>query len=334
MPLSEGTLREETGRGEPGSMRRLLGEFLEWMRDRGYSERTVEGRAWSLLNFIEWCEERGTYFPREADVSLVERYRSHLSRRISRRSGKPLRPKTQCNELIAVREFFRRLVKTGKVLFNPALEVELPKKGFELPGNYLSAREAERILAMPDVLDPVGLRDRAMMEFLYSTGIRRSELCNLLLGDVDFRAGTAFIRRGKGGRDRVIPAGERALSWVFRYLEDSRPSLRSLKRDDAGNLFLTYRGTPLLPYSVSSTVTKYRRMAGIEKEGSSHMFRHTTATLMLENGADVRQVQAMLGHTSLQSTQIYTHVSIRRLKEVHERTHPAKRLGPGEKRPD
>lgn len=322
MALCRKTIEEKTA-GEPGTLRRLSGAYLEQMEAAGYSESTVNGRIWYLLRFIDWCEERSLQLPTEVTPAVMERYLKHVAGCRTRRSGRPFARGVQIALLSAVREFFKWLAKRGLVLFNPALELEMPRRGRTLPRNVLSAAEAERILCEPDITEPLGIRDRTILELLYSTGMRRFELCNLEISDIDIRQGTVFIREGKGRKDRIIPAGERSLRWVEKYLADSRPVLVSEHGDD-GHLFLTVRGAPLKTPTVSHIVSMYRERAGIEKAGSSHMFRHTAATLMLENGADVRYVQQMLGHDSLQSTQVYTHVSIRKLKEVHARTHPAR----------
>ena len=178
----------------------------------------------------------------------------------------------------------------------------------------------------PNLEERLGIRDRALLEFLYSTGIRRMELLHLKLYDVDQKHGLVTIREGKGRRDRVVPVGERALAWLDRYLTKLRPSL-VLKPDD-GVVFLTSLGAPFTPNHLSWLARRYVRAAEIGKSGACHIFRHTMATLMLEGGADIRYIQAMLGHVRLDTTQIYTHVSIRMLKQIHSATHPAARLDP------
>ncbi len=229
----------------------------------------------------------------------------------------------QAGMLSTMREYFRWMTRRKYLPFNPASELEMPRVPKRLPRAVLTAEEAERILSVPDITTVVGLRDRACMEVLYSTGMRRSEVSGLKIADVEFENGTVFIEQGKGRKDRIVPIGRRALSWLRRYLDNSRPAL--VTDEDDGRLFLSaVCGMPFSVHAVTKMVTDYRKRAGIEKRGSSHIFRHTTATLMLENGADVRFVQEMLGHSSLSSTQIYTHVAIAKLKEVHERTHPAK----------
>jgi integrase/recombinase XerD len=186
----------------------------------------------------------------------------------------------------------------------------------------LTAEETERVIAAVDLLKPMGLRDRAILETLYSTGIRRCELAGVRIFDVDSERKTLIVRQGKGKKDRIIPIGERALHWVGRYLEELRPKLVSIP--DEGVLFLSEAGETMLLARLTDLVRRCVKRAELGKTGSCHLFRHTMATLMLENGADIRFIQEMLGHESLETTQIYTQVSIRKLKEIHTATHPAR----------
>ena len=204
------------------------------------------------------------------------------------------------------------------ILHNPASELELPRTGFRLPKAVLSIEEVERVLAQPDIHDVLGLRDRAILETLYSTGMRRLELANLKLHDLDLERGTIFINQGKGQKDRMIPIGERAAQWVAKYLEARQDAVSS------DTVFLSNAGEPFSLDHLSDLVRTYVDAAQIGKRGACHMFRHTMATLMLEGGADIRYIQAMLGHADLKTTQIYTHVAIRQLQEIHRATHPAK----------
>ena len=167
----------------------------------------------------------------------------------------------------------------------------------------------------------MGLRDRAILETFYSTGMRRKELLNLLLTDLDAQRGTVFIRQGKGRKDRLIPIGERACAWIEKYLWEVRPGLAT--PPDQGRLFLTVLGESFTPAGMTQLAHQYIERAGLGKSGACHVFRHTCATLMLEGGADIRYIQQLLGHASLETTQIYTQVSIRTLKAVHTATHPA-----------
>ena len=183
------------------------------------------------------------------------------------------------------------------------------------------------MLGAPNVEEAMGLRDRAILEVFYSTGMRRMELLGLKLYDLDQERGTVFVRQGKGKKDRMIPMGARAFGWVRRYLDEVRPSL-SLTPDD-GIVFLTNVGLVFEPNRLTQLVRDYVDAAEIGKTGSCHLFRHTCATLMLENGADIRFIQQMLGHEDLKSTQIYTQVAIRTLQQVHAATHPAALLERG-----
>jgi len=221
-----------------------------------------------------------------------------------------------------VKLWFRWLVKQNRILSNPAADIDMPRVEKRLPKHILSADEAERILNVPDVTSAQGIRDRAILETFYSTGIRRTELTRLHVHDVDPDRGTVMVREGKGKRDRLIPIGDRALAWIRKYLDEVRPQL-SLA-DDAGVLFLAVLGDAIDPRSLGQMVSDYIKASGVNKSGSCHLFRHTMATLMLENGADVRFVQVMLGHAQLTSTQVYTQVAIRALKEIHTATHPAR----------
>ena len=200
-----------------------------------------------------------------------------------------------------------------------------------MPSGYLTLDEVETLLGTVDLTTPSGLRDRAILETLYSTGMRRSELIALNLDDIDFERGLVIIRQGKGRKDRVVPIGKRALQWIEKYLADGRPALLDQATDA---FFPTTRGNRFHPVNLSSLVRSYLDAAGIQRRGSCHMLRHTTATLMLEGGADLRSIQTLLGHESLNTTQIYTHITIQRLREVHEKTHPGFRDHLDEKSPE
>jgi integrase/recombinase XerD len=223
-----------------------------------------------------------------------------------------------------VRTWFRWLAKNNHILNNPASDLEMPKIEKQLPRAVLSEEEAERVIRQPEIGEPLGLRDRAILETFYSTGIRRTELLHLKLYNLDRERGTLSIWQGKGKKDRIIPIGERAIAWVDKYLREARPQL--MIEPDDGTLFVSVEGGPFHPDRLSRLVREYVDQANVGKRGACHMFRHTMATLMLENGADIRFIQEMLGHVDLQSTQVYTRVSIHQLKQVHTATHPGAAL--------
>lgn len=298
--------------------------YLDWLRVRNYSARTVENREVYLSFFIAWCEARSITRPAEVTKPILERYQRHLYH-LRKDNGKPLSFRDQHSRLIPVRALFKWLARQNALLWNPASEIELPRLEKRLPKHILTADEAEKVLVQPDLEDALGIRDRAILEVLYSTGIRRMEVINLSVWDLDADRGTLMVRLGKGKKDRMVPIGERAIAWVQRYSDEVRPGL--VMPPDDGTLFLTNTGEPFTPNRLTQLVRGYVDEAEVGKRGACHLFRHTMATLMLENGADVRFIQEMLGHAELSTTQIYTQVSIRKLKEVHTLTHPGARKG-------
>ena len=233
---------------------------------------------------------------------------------------------SQHGRLVAVNGLFRWLTKQRALPANPAAELELPRVTAQRLPHPLSDGEITDLLARADPTTSIGLRDRAILETGYSTGLRRMELIRLRLYDLDLARGVLAVREGKGRKDRVVPIGERAIVWLQRYLDMSRPQFAV--EPDEGTIFLTRRGRPFHPNHLSRLTRDYVVAAGIAKRGACHLLRHTMATAMLEHGADIRVIQEILGHARLTTTQLYTRVSIRLLKAVNTATHPAARLAP------
>lgn len=310
-------------RGPLGTLRAGAWEYLEELRVLQRTPAAVMHRWKSLKHFFAWCGDRGLSRPEEVTQTILERYQRHLFY-ARKRNGKPLSARTQYAALSSVKLLFRWLTRKKYLGANPASELLLPRLPQRLPQAVLSLEEAEGILAQPDISRPEELRDRAILEVFYSTGLRRAEVAALGLFDVDAGRGTIWVRQGKGRKDRVVPIGERALAWVLKYVEEARPQLALSK--DEGQLFLGDAGEGLHPDYLSQLVRWYLKKAGFTKPGACHLFRHSMATAMLDGGADVRFVQEMLGHVSLVTTQVYTRVSVEKLKAVHAATHPAARL--------
>lgn len=319
-----------------GSKRRTLGtegvpdgfhfwttSYLSWLRQRDFSPRTLQNSESGLGLFIEWAEMRELMRPTDITRREMEVYQRHLFHQ-RQPNDKPLSFRTQRVRISQVSVFFRWMVKRGVLVGNPAADLDLPKKPRHLIKEVLSEAEAEQILAEPDLSTAVGMRDRAILELIYSTGARRMEACGLSMTDVDLETGSLRIRHGKGNKERYVPIGRRALFWVSLYAGKVRPHFA--RSEESQHLFLSADGTPLNPDSFGQRVRRYVKDSRVGKSGGCHLFRHTMATLMLEGGADVRHIQEMLGHESLESTQIYTRVSLRHLREVHEKTHPAANL--------
>jgi len=324
-PRAAGSAREPDP-CEASAFYPYLVSFLEWFASRGYSPQTLQLRNDGIRRFIRWVDERGIRTPQEVTRPILERYRRYLYH-YRKNNGDPLSFATQQQRLMPLRAFFKWLSRENHILSNPASELELPRVHRRLPSHILSREQIEQVMALtlrtdeqgrPDVK---GLRDRAILETLYSSGIRRGELAGLKLYDVDLKNGSLLIREGKGKKDRYVPLGARAAHWIRRYIE-VRPEL--VIEPDQGYLFLHEFGEPFQKNRLSDLVKRYLLAVGIEA-GSCHLFRHAMATQMLENGADIRFIQAILGHAQLTTTEIYTHVTIVKLKEIHALTHPAER---------
>lgn len=308
--------------GEIPEPEMLKAQFLQWMRMRNCSERTIEFWEMNIRRFNAWCEERSVHCVTEVSAELLAAYRRYLFHYRNARTGLPLKFATQLSYLMSVRRWFVWLTKREFIPVDVGKDLELPKEEERLPADVLNVSEVESVLSQTDVTTALGLRDRAILETFYSTGMRCGELVNLKVYDLDTERRIVTIRQGKGRKDRVVPIGERALSWITKYSLDVRPTLVS--QTNEASLFVSRRGRPLGRNNLSALVKGYMLRAGIDKRGSCHLLRHTAATLMMENGADLRSLQMFLGHKRLNTTQIYTHVSIQRLQEVHRRTHPAK----------
>jgi len=322
--------------GDPevqGGFRGYLIEFIDWTAARQFSAMTVKARRIEVGYFVDWCEERSIVRPDEVTRGMLERYRQHIFQYRRKTDGAPLTHQTQSKRLISVRAFFQWMARQHHLLYNPASELELPRQQQRLPRHILSVAEVEQVLNACDTTEPLGLRDRAMLETLYSTGMRRAELTGLRADDVDLNRGTVFVRLGKGGKDRVVPIGERACRWTERYLFQVRPALVDV--DDDGTLFLAKHGQGMQAKQLSVIVrnaigrANLERFADTHPNAACHLLRHACATHMLENGADIRYIQALLGHADLSTTEVYTRVSIQQLKAVHEKTHPARMPGLG-----
>ncbi|MGB7344812.1 MAG: tyrosine-type recombinase/integrase [Pirellulaceae bacterium] len=308
----------------------LLTRYFNHLRMNNWSPRTIDRRQFTLGKFIDYCSERGINCVTEITPEAIAAYRRHLFHQRNDRTGRPLKFCTQASYLSAVRHFITWLFDQNHIDTNPSTEIELPKEEQRLPASYLNESEIETLINQTDITTAAGLRDRAILETFYSTGIRRAELINLQLDDLNRDDKLIMIRQGKGRKDRVVPIGQRALQWIEKYLHDARPDLIA---EPTTTLFLTSQGNKFHPVNLSQLVRDYLDAAGITKRGSCHMIRHTTATVMLEHGADLRSIQTLLGHENLNTTQIYTHVSIKRLREVHEKTHPSFKDKPPRKKP-
>jgi integrase/recombinase XerD len=301
------------------ALREQLAQFLTWTSSVGYSADTVRIRETTLGWFLTWCEERSILAPQDLTRQVIERYQQHLHQH-RKRDGQPLTYGSQVNRLNPVRAFCKWLLRENLVLADPAAALVLARPPRRLP-QVPTLVQVETILNGADITSAVGVRDRAIMEVFYSSGLRRAELLSLKCHEADLSAQVLWVREGKGRKDRVVPVGERACAWVSQYLDRIR--LQYVQGQDPQTLFLMDVNRPFTKSALTSRIGDYVRAAGLVR-GACHLLRHAMATHMLENGADIRYIQAILGHSDLETTAIYTHVSIGKLKEVHAATHPAR----------
>ncbi|MGA2299231.1 MAG: site-specific tyrosine recombinase XerD [Candidatus Acidiferrum sp.] len=291
-----------------------IAAFLTHVRvEKGLSPNTVSAYRRDLLKFEEFGEKKKLTVESVSRDDLVDFLASLYRQKLESR--------TVARNLATMRNFFRFTLVQELRTEDPSLNLESPKIRRSLPG-YLRLEEVEKLLAQPDEKQPLGLRDRAMFEVLYSTGLRVSELVGLRVMDMDRAAGCVRCI-GKGDKERIVPIGKKAIALVERYLRDARPKLLgNANKANVTMLFINRRGGPLSRVGVWKILSAYGRQAGMRKGLTPHMLRHSFATHLLERGADLRSVQLMLGHSDISTTQIYTHVVEERLKQIYKAHHP------------
>lgn len=297
----------------------LAAEYLQALRVRNLAGRTVQGRRFMLDKFFVYLAGRGVSHTDGITREVITDYQTELYHAVNLR-GRPNSVSYQNNKLSAAKGFTRFLRERDYIVADPARDILLAKLPKLLPRGILTPSEARKIINTPDTRSAIGYRDHTIMEVLYTTGIRREELNMLTLADVDYHDGFLRINGGKGGKDRVVPLGRIACRYLENYIKAVRPEF--IKKPFDHHLFLSTRGNRLSKNMVWELVKKYAKKARLKKNISPHSFRHSCATAMLRNKADIRAVQELLGHESLESTQVYTHISINDLKETHKRCHP------------
>jgi integrase/recombinase XerC len=290
----------------------LLLLFKQYLQiEKNASALTIVNYEKDILAFKAFMEQHA--INEYAAVSYV-----HVRSYLSALAVKAYSRRTIARKLSALRSFYRFMMREELVDHNPFKTVSTPKLDKRLP-NFLYPKEVEMLLDLPDRTTPIGIRDRAVMEVLYSSGMRVSELVHLTLRSIDVSVGTALVY-GKGAKERYVPLGTYALEAHRLYLQEARPALSHGKKVDA--LFLNARGEAITDRSIRRIIEKYVDQASEALKVSPHTFRHTFATHLLDNGADLRSVQEMLGHSNISSTQIYTHVTRERLRMVYNQAHP------------
>jgi integrase/recombinase XerD len=291
-----------------------LMEFRAWLKLRNYRPMSVTGYTYSLNPFWAWVSQEGITDLRTITRATLERYAAHVQNRYTSRP-------TQAVTLRAVKRLFGCLVEMNHLLIDPAVGLRDPSSGQRLPKAVLTQGEMQRLLAQPNISLKQGIRDRALLELLYSTGLRKSEVLALTVYDLDLESGLLAVRSGKGGKSRVVPLSKEAVRWLRAYLEKIRPGTNRLAPHER-SLFLTYQGNGFLRHTLSILIRRYVRTAKIKKKVTCHTFRHTCATHLLEAGADIMAIKELLGHRHLSTTQIYTRVRPVEVKAMHQATHP------------
>jgi integrase/recombinase XerD len=289
----------------------VIDKFLDaiWM-ERGLSKNTLGAYRADLMALARWLADR--------DTMIADASRQDLLDFIANRVENGAKPRSTARQLSSFRRIFRHLVREGNLDEDPTADIAMPRIGRSLPKSLTEA-EVEALLAAPNVHEPLGHRDRAMLELLYATGLRVTELISLKQSQVNLNQGVLRIV-GKGDRERLIPLGEESQRWLRDFA--AGPRIEILLERQTDYLFPTRRGDRMTRQAFWHIIKRYAQKAGIEDHLSPHSLRHAFATHLLNNGADLRVVQMLLGHSDLSTTQIYTHVARERMKELHKRHHP------------
>jgi integrase/recombinase XerD len=289
----------------------IIDRFLDtiWM-ERGLSVNTLGAYRADLMALKRWLAQR--------DTSLIFATRADLLAFIAWRAKEGAKPRSTARQLSSFRRFYRFILREGMITEDPTARIDMPKIGRSLPRS-LTESEVESLLAAPDTHDPLGHRDRTMLEVLYATGLRVTELINLRNSEINLTQGVLRVR-GKGERERLIPLGDESQNWLRDFLAGPRVEILLERHTDY--LFPTRRGDRMTRQAFWHIIKRYAKKAEIEGKLSPHTLRHAFATHLLNNGADLRVVQMLLGHSDLSTTQIYTHVARARMKELHAQHHP------------
>lgn len=293
-------------------MDRTLQDFIHYLSvEKGLAKNTLESYNRDLCGFIAYLKQSGVQNVEDTSRTAIIGYLASLQK-----NGKATA--TLSRNLASIRSFYSYLFQEKFIVENPAADLESPKLEKKLP-RVLSTQEVDVLLDQPDQVHVTGIRDKAMLEVIYATGIRVSELMSLDIGDINLDAG--FIRcLGKGTKERIIPLGSVAVRHVSRYLNEGRPKL--IRQNGEAAMFVNQHGNRLTRQGFWKILKKYARSAGITKDITPHTMRHSFATHLLENGADLRSVQEMLGHADISTTQIYTQITKRKLHDIYQKTHP------------
>jgi len=301
------------------NLKALAADYIRSLKVRNLAERTITTAAWKLDKFFDYLAAQGVEHVDHITGRMVRDYQIHLYQGINAK-GRPNTVAYQNGLLSTVKQFLTFCKQNDYIVTDPGRHVAYAKQPQRLPRGVLTPAEAKKILKAPDTQTVLGYRDRTILEVLYSSGIRKTELNNLTLADVDYHDGFLRIIEGKGKKDRIVPIGRIACRYLENYIKSVRPELIIDPYNQ--HLFLTMRGKRFSKNALWELIKKYAKKAKLKKNVYPHTFRHSCATSMLKNRADIVTIQKLLGHASLDSTQVYTYLSVMDLKDVHKRCHP------------
>jgi integrase/recombinase XerD len=299
-----------------------IDELEQYLKIRNFAKRTIDYTCWKIEKFTAYLKQNNIFNIDMITKKIIRSYQIELYQMINAK-GIQNSVGHQNNMMSAVRQFTRFLYERDYIVSDPARDIQYAKIPKTLPRSILTKTEARRIIHAPDIKTALGYRDRVILEVLYTSGIRKQEVIQLILNDVDYHDGILKIENGKGGKDRIVPLGRIACRYLENYIKSVRPEL--IKDPYNNHLFLSLKGNRLSKNMIWELVKKYAKKAKIKKNVHPHTFRHTCATAMLKNKADLNTIRKILGHASLNTTQIYTHLNITDLKAVHKQCHPRER---------
>jgi integrase/recombinase XerD len=298
--------------------------YLDYCLSHDESDATITGKKCLLSRFVLWCSLNEIEDINEVTLTVVDEYRLYARKNYKGKKGQPIQSESLRNIITAIRVFIRRMYFCEILDHDPLGRLELPKKPRRVPKNILSTDDIEKVFEQPLLHGDTGLRDRAILEVFYSCALRRCELIKLQRDDIDFIKMELRVEQSKGNNDRIVPISDRACQCLSFYLKNIRPKLsKRVKFSSDETVFLNNSGRAFKKCRMSELATKYILLSGVAKSGSCGTFRHSAATHMLEEDADLRYIQEFLGHADISTTQIYTHVSKKKLHKVYKTSHPS-----------
>lgn len=302
----------------------MIPDYLTWLKAMDRSPHTIRDAGYTLRNFVIHLAKENVHHIEDLTRTVIEDYQQELAFSLTAK-GRPLTVRTQIKRLGVIKGLTRYLNDHDYMVHDPSSKIKLPKEPRRLPRSILTPSEVKKLMNTPDIRTDSGYRDLIILEILYDTAVRRSELAGIKVHDVDLDGGYILVC-GKGDKERVVPLSARVCELIKNYILAIRPDY--IKEKDTGWLFMNDKGQQIHVHTVWMIVKKNAKKAHLNKNITTHTFRHTCVTHMLKNGAPIRHLQEMLGHESLESTQIYTRVTINDLKDIHAKYHPGDSLKP------